>query len=101
RSSNARRLLRTRDRRPARRIPRGLQRRGRIMSCSPPTAACIDRRQHLRLTGYLPIPLYGKAPVLKEWQKLTVISRDMIELWAKVWPDAHNTGALTDRKSVV
>jgi hypothetical protein len=65
------------------------------MSCTPPTAACIDRRQHLRLRGYLPIPLYGKAPVLKEWQKLTVISRDMIELWAKVWPDAHNTGALT------
>src|SRR5262249_33254025 len=68
-----------------------------VQTCALPIspAACIDRRQHLRLRGYLPIPLYGKAPVLKEWQKLTVISHDMIELWAKVWPDAHNTGALT------
>jgi hypothetical protein len=65
------------------------------MSCTPPIATCIDRRQHLRLRGYLPIPLYGKTPVLKEWQRLTVISNDMITLWAKVFPDAHNTGCLT------
>jgi hypothetical protein len=55
----------------------------------------MNRRQQLRLNGYLPLPLYGKAPVLKEWQKLTVISHAMIELWDKIFPDAHNTGCLT------
>jgi hypothetical protein len=59
------------------------------------TDAIMHRRQQLRANGYMPIPLFGKAPPLKEWQKLTVISRDMITLWGKVWPDAHNTGVLT------
>jgi hypothetical protein len=54
-----------------------------------------ERRQQLRTRGYMPIPLFGKVPPLKEWQKLTVISRDMIALWNKVWPDAINTGCLT------
>jgi hypothetical protein len=53
------------------------------------------RRLQLRTRGYMPIPVFGKAPPLKEWQKLTVISRDMIALWNKVWPDAINTGCLT------
>jgi hypothetical protein len=54
-----------------------------------------ERRQQLRANGYLPIPLFGKVPPLKEWQNYTVISRDMIELWNKVWPDSVNTGVLT------
>jgi Bifunctional DNA primase/polymerase, N-terminal len=53
------------------------------------------RRLQLRAHGYLPIPLFGKVPPLKQWQNYTVISRDMIELWNKVWPDAINTGILT------
>jgi Bifunctional DNA primase/polymerase, N-terminal len=57
--------------------------------------ARTQRRQQLRANGYMPLPLFGKAPPLKEWQKLTVISRDMITLWSKVWPDAINTGCLT------
>jgi Bifunctional DNA primase/polymerase, N-terminal len=57
--------------------------------------ARTQRRQQLRANGYMPLPLFGKAPPLKEWQKLTVISRDMITLWGKVWPDASNTGCLT------
>ena len=65
------------------------------MSCTPPTTAYADRRQQLRLHGYLPLPLFGKAPPLKEWQKFTAISRDMIDLWGKIWPDAVNTGCLT------
>jgi Bifunctional DNA primase/polymerase, N-terminal len=54
-----------------------------------------ERRQQLRANGYMPLPLFGKVPPLKEWQKLTVISRGMIALWEKVWPDAINTGCLT------
>jgi hypothetical protein len=57
--------------------------------------ARTQRRHQLRANGYMPLPLFGKAPPLKEWQKLTVISRDMITLWGKVWPDAVNTGCLT------
>ena len=57
--------------------------------------ARTHRRQQLRANGYMPLPLFGKVPPLKEWQKLTVISRDMITLWEKVWPDAINTGCLT------
>jgi Bifunctional DNA primase/polymerase, N-terminal len=58
-------------------------------------AARTERRQQLRANGYMPIPLFGKVPPLKEWQKFTVISADMITLWEKVWPDAGNTGCLT------
>jgi Bifunctional DNA primase/polymerase, N-terminal len=57
--------------------------------------ARTQRRLQLRANGYMPLPLYGKVPPVKQWQKLTVISRDMITLWNKVWPDAINTGALT------
>ena len=57
--------------------------------------ARTQRRLQLRTYGYMPIPLYGKVPPLKEWQKLTVISADMVRLWSKVWPDAVNTGVLT------
>jgi hypothetical protein len=57
--------------------------------------ARTQRRLQLRARGYLPLPLYGKAPPLKSWQQLTVISREMIELWGKAWPDARNTGCLT------
>src|SRR5262245_8535424 len=58
-------------------------------------AALIERRMKLRARGYLPLPLFGKAPPLKMWQELTVISREMIEMWSKVWPNAINTGVLT------
>jgi hypothetical protein len=57
--------------------------------------ARTQRRQQLRANGYMPIPLFGKAPPLKEWQKLTVISADMIRLWELSWPDATSTGTLT------
>jgi hypothetical protein len=60
-----------------------------------PLDAILQRRLQLRARGYMPIPLFGKEPPLKEWQKLTVISRDMIALWNKIWPDAGNTGCLT------
>jgi Bifunctional DNA primase/polymerase, N-terminal len=60
-----------------------------------PVDAVLQRRLQLRARGYLPIPLFGKVPPLKAWQDYSVISRDMIELWEKVWPNADNTGCLT------
>jgi hypothetical protein len=58
-------------------------------------AARTERRLQLRAKGFLPIPLHGKVPPLKQWQTYTVISVDMIVLWGKVFPDAENTGCLT------
>ena len=55
----------------------------------------IRRRLQLLARGYPPIPLFGKTPAPKEWQKLTSVSREMIEMWGKVWPTASNTGCLT------
>jgi hypothetical protein len=62
---------------------------------NPMIAARTERRLQLRARGYMPIPLFGKIPPMKSWQELTVISREMIEMWSKVWPDAINTGILT------
>jgi Bifunctional DNA primase/polymerase, N-terminal len=62
-------------------------------------------RHQLRAGGYCPIPLYGKEPPvyrtnnkragLNGWQNLTEVTREQIDLWARTWPDAANTGALT------
>jgi hypothetical protein len=55
--------------------------------------------------GYVPIPLYGKAPPafgknnarkgLGRWQTLEDVSDDQIRMWAQTWPDAINTSLLT------
>lgn len=55
--------------------------------------------------GYTPLPLYGKVPPafgknntrkgLDRWQDLNNISRAQCEMWARLWPDAENTGILT------
>jgi Bifunctional DNA primase/polymerase, N-terminal len=58
-------------------------------------AALIERRMQLRARGYMPIPLHGKIPPMKEWQKLTAISPTMLKLWSESWRDATNTGLLT------
>src|SRR5262245_44980244 len=62
-------------------------------------------RHQLHAAGYCPIPLYGKEPPiygknnkrkgLGGWQELRDITREMIDMWAKIWPDAANTGCLT------
>jgi hypothetical protein len=63
------------------------------------------RRHQLRAGGYIPLPLYGKEPPiygknnkrkgLGKWQQLHEVSAEMIDMWSKTWPDAHNTGVLT------
>src|SRR5215831_1286375 len=62
-------------------------------------------RRELVAAGYRPIPLYGKVPPaygknnphkgLAGWQNLTSVTDEMIDMWARTWPDAVNTGVLT------
>ena len=49
---------------------------------------------------YDPIPLRGKRPDMMEkwaWQKIGHASAEQVDLWAKSFPDATNTGVLTLR----
>src|SRR6516165_10215897 len=62
-------------------------------------------RHRLRATGYCPIPLYGKEPPaygknnnrrgLPRWQDLHEVTPEQIDMWARTWPEAFNTGVLT------
>jgi hypothetical protein len=55
--------------------------------------------------GYTPLCLYGKSPPqfgknnprrgLAGWQHLANVTSSQIHMWARVWPDAVNTGILT------
>ena len=54
-----------------------------------------ERRLQLVRGGFTPVPLHGKIPSLKSWQTLANVTPEQIEMWAKSWPDARNTGALT------
>jgi hypothetical protein len=52
-------------------------------------------RLQLRSSGYAPVPVEGKRPSLKEWQKKADANADEIQLWEKLYPHARNTGLLT------
>ena len=56
--------------------------------------ARTERRLQLRRNGFLPLPLHGKIPAMKNWSSFTVVSTDMLRLWDKLW-DCENTGILT------
>jgi AAA domain/Bifunctional DNA primase/polymerase, N-terminal len=68
-------------------------------------ANITELRLRLARGGYTPLPLYGKSPPifgknnkrggLTDWGKLDGVTREQLELWARVWPDAVNTGVLT------
>jgi hypothetical protein len=53
--------------------------------------------------GFTPIPLFGKEPPqfakhrrgLAGWQRLANVTSSQVHMWARVWPDAVNTGVLT------
>jgi hypothetical protein len=51
-------------------------------------------RHRLLAAGYCPLPLRGKAPFQKDWQKRIAPSRADIDAWALHYPDACNTGGL-------
>src|SRR5262249_24805168 len=65
----------------------------------------LARRLALCGNGYTPLPLFGKEPPvygknnkrkgLESWQLLDNVTRDMLVVWGKTWPDASNTGILT------
>lgn len=52
-------------------------------------------RLKLLASSYAPLPVEGKRPPLKGWQKKTVTSAAEIELWEQLYPYAANTGILT------
>src|SRR5262245_61611981 len=58
-------------------------------------ATVLEVRQALLDRGYVPIPVIGKAPPFKSWQKVENVSRSMLEAWQRNWPTARNTGLLT------
>jgi hypothetical protein len=58
-------------------------------------ASVLEVRQALADRGFTPIPVIGKAPPFKSWQKIENVSRSMLEAWGRNWPRATNTGILT------
>jgi hypothetical protein len=58
-------------------------------------ATVLEVRQALVDRGFTPIPVNGKIPPFKSWQKVNNVSRPMLEAWARNWPRATNTGLLT------
>jgi hypothetical protein len=57
-----------------------------------------DLRLRLHQSGFSPLPLVGKAPLmLKNWQSKFDSTDLEIANWGKQWPDANNTGVLTIR----
>jgi hypothetical protein len=59
------------------------------------TELATDLRHRLREAGFCPLPCAGKRPTFEEWQKRTDPSPGDIDLWATMFPHAHNTGILT------
>jgi hypothetical protein len=62
-------------------------------------SSCDNRRPinsfGILANGYAPLPIEGKRPPLKGWQKKTNANAAEIELWEKICPCATNTGILT------
>src|SRR5262249_6041694 len=59
-------------------------------------ASVLEVRQALVDHGYTSIvPLIGKAPPFKSWQKIENVTRAGLEALARKWPPATNTGILT------
>jgi hypothetical protein len=51
-------------------------------------------RSQMLKSDYVPIPVKGKAPVLKESQHRVETTQDDLAVWARMFPDAKNTGML-------
>jgi hypothetical protein len=58
-------------------------------------ATVLEIRLALVDHGFTPIPLVGKQPPFKSWQKVDNVTHAMLEAWARNWPLARNTGILT------
>jgi hypothetical protein len=60
-----------------------------------PARSISTTRLKLFENGYAPIPVKGKIPALKEWQKRTDTNPEEFKVWENVFPLASNTGILT------
>jgi hypothetical protein len=58
-------------------------------------------RRRVLAAGFSPLPLIGKQPILKDWQKHDGVSELEINSWTKRYPLATNTGILTARVPVL
>ena len=54
-------------------------------------------RSRMIKSGFDPLPVSGKAPVLKEWQKRTETTQGDLDIWNRLYPDATSTGMLCTR----
>jgi hypothetical protein len=54
-------------------------------------------RRALLHNGYSPIPVNGKIPPFKKWEQKFQTNDQEIEQWSQTWPNATNTGVLTQR----
>ena len=58
-------------------------------------SSLTDLRWSLRRAGFAPLPLEGKRPILREWEKRLLVSLEEIMSWERFFPAAVNTGVLT------
>ena len=56
-------------------------------------ATALETRQALVDHGFVPIPVDGKIPPLRLWQKIKSVSRPVLEAWGRNWPRATSTFA--------
>ena len=56
--------------------------------------AATTTRKELLKAGFRPVPAIGKAVPLQGWSDIAATDR-IIDDWARLFPDAHNTGVLT------
>jgi hypothetical protein len=56
--------------------------------------ATADRKR-LLAAGFMPLPCNGKAPPIAGWQDIVATGK-LIDVWERRYPDATNTGVLTD-----
>jgi hypothetical protein len=65
------------------------------------TSDPTELRLRLHRAGFDPLPLQGKHPAPKEWQKKADANDDEIKSWGRFYPYATNTGILNRRAPVI
>lgn len=64
-------------------------------SVAAPRSVC-DYRLLLRASGFSPVPVAAKKPVLNEWQTRVEVSAEEIASWNTKFSGCNNTGILTE-----
>jgi putative DNA primase/helicase len=69
---------------------------GTIGTLIEPSAELNRLRSRLRRNGYMPVPVRGKRPTMRDWVQNCQLADDAeIGAWSKRYPDCTNTGLLT------